>query len=114
MASPLRELFSTLPNRSEYVFPKFDGEPYRHWHVFKAFKKVLKAKGIDTARFTFKSLRHTTGTLMHLTGADPMAIKDQLRHTDLKTTTNYYIGSDIEYQRAQVEKLALERPEAEA
>jgi hypothetical protein len=43
-----------------------------------------------------------------------LAIRDQLRHTDFETTQDYYIGSDIEYQREQVEKLALERPKAEA
>ena len=47
-------------------------------------------------------------------GADPLAVKDQLRHTDFKTTQDFYIGSDIEYQREQMEKLALEKPKAEA
>jgi hypothetical protein len=45
---------------------------------------------------------------MNIKEADPMAIKDQLRHTDFETTQDYYIGSDIEHQREQVEKLALE------
>ena len=36
-----------------------------------------------------------------------MAIKDQLRHTTVKTTEDFYIGSDIEYQREQIEKLVL-------
>ena len=36
-----------------------------------------------------------------------MAIKDQLRHATVKTTENFYIGSDIEYQREQIEKLVL-------
>ncbi len=51
---------------------------------------------------------------MNIKGADPMAIKDQLRHTDFKTTQDFCIGPDIEYQREQVEKLALQKPKAEA
>jgi len=43
-----------------------------------------------------------------------MAIKDQLRHTDFKTTQDFYIGSDIEYQREQIEKIALNIAEAAA
>jgi len=47
---------------------------------------------------------------MNLRGAPPLAIKDQLRHTSLKTTEDFYIGSDdIEYQREQSERLVLER-----
>ena len=84
--------------------------PYTHAQLFKPFKKILTSLGIDAERYSLKELRHTTGSIMNIKGADPMAIKDQLRHTDFKTTQDYYIGSDIEYQREQVEKLALERP----
>ncbi len=50
-----------------------------------------------------------TGTLLHLKGADPLAIKDQLRHTTIKTTENFYIGSDVEYQRSQIQRLSLNK-----
>jgi integrase len=52
-------------------------------------------------------LRHTTASLLNRKGVRPMAIKDQLRHTTVKTTEDFYIGSDIEYQREQIEKLSL-------
>jgi hypothetical protein len=51
---------------------------------------------------------------MNLKGSDPMAIKDQLRHTDFKTTQDFYIGADIEHQREQAEKLLLSPLEAHA
>jgi integrase len=114
MQKELIEIFRNLPERSEWVFSKSDGIPYSHAQLFKPFKKILRSLGIDTDRYSLKELRHTTGSIMNLRGADPMAIKDQLRHTDFKTTQDFYIGSDIEYQREQVEKLALERPKAEA
>jgi hypothetical protein len=36
-----------------------------------------------------------------------MAMKDHLRHTTVKTTENFYIGSDIEYQHKQNERLVI-------
>jgi integrase len=63
--------------------------------------------GIDTERYSWKELRHTTGSLMNLKGADSIAIKDQLRHSSLRTTERFYIGTDTEYQRAQAEKITL-------
>jgi len=34
-----------------------------------------------------------------------MAIKDQLRYSNIRTTVDFYIGSDVGYQREQIEKL---------
>jgi len=36
-----------------------------------------------------------------------LAIKDQLRHTSVKTAVDFYIGSDESYQREMIEKLIL-------
>ena len=44
---------------------------------------------------------------MNLKGAPPIAIRDQLRHASVKTTENFYIGSDVNYQREMIEKLVL-------
>ena len=43
---------------------------------------------------------------MHLKGAPVLAIKDQLRHTTSRTTESFYIGSDLDYQRKQIERLS--------
>ena len=50
-------------------------------------------------------IRQTTASFMHLRGVLALAIRDQLGHTSVKTTESFYIGSDIEYQRKQNEKL---------
>ena len=42
---------------------------------------------------------------MHRKGIPVLGIKDQLRHTNVKTTIDFYIGSDVRYQREQIEKL---------
>ncbi len=112
MQRDLIELFKTLPRRSEWIFVKSDGLPYQHWDTHKPFKKLLKSLGIDTNKFSWKEIRHTTGTLLHLKGADPLAIKDQLRHTTIQTTEDFYIGADMEYQRSQIERLSLKKEAA--
>jgi hypothetical protein len=42
---------------------------------------------------------------MHRRGVPALAIKDQLRRSNIETTVDCYIGSDIGYQREQIEKL---------
>ena len=101
------DLLQALPKRSEWVFTRWDGLPYNHWDVYKPFKAVLKSLGIDEKKYSLKEIRHTTGSLMNLKGVPPMAIKDQLRHASIKTTDDFYIGSDTEFQREQAEKLVF-------
>jgi len=101
------EILRILPQKSEWVFTRWDGMPYNHWEISKPFKKILKSLGIDVTKYSWKELRQTTGSLMHLKGVDPIAIKDQLRHSSVKMTERFYIGTDAEYQRAQAGKIAL-------
>jgi integrase len=54
-----------------------------------------------------KELRHTTATLTHRNAVPALVIKDQLRHANVKTTVDFYIGSDMDYQREMIEKLIL-------
>jgi len=44
---------------------------------------------------------------MHRKGVPALVIKDQLRHSNVKTTVDFYIGSDVGYQREMIEKLIL-------
>ncbi|MDO9349841.1 MAG: hypothetical protein Q7U55_01220, partial [Deltaproteobacteria bacterium] len=57
--------------------------------------------------YSWKELRHTTASLMHRKGVPALVIKDQLRHTNVKTTVDFYIGADVDYQREMIEKLIL-------
>jgi integrase len=107
MQRELIDLFENLPKRSEWVFYQAGGEPFKQWHIHKPFKKVLEAVGIDPQRFSWKELRHTTASLMHRKGVPALVIKDQLRHTNVKTTVDFYIGQDEDYQREMIEKLIL-------
>jgi integrase len=109
MQKELIELFRGLPKRSEWVFFRWDGGPFELWDIQKPFKALLASLGIDTKKYSWKEIRHTTGSLMNLRGAPPLSIKDQLRHSTMKTTEAFYIGTDIEYQREQNERLVLEK-----
>ena len=107
MQRELIDLFQSLPKRSELVFCQPNGEPFKQWHVYQPFKKILKSLGIDTKQYSWKELRHTTASLMHRKGVPALVIKDQLRHTNVKTTVDFYIGSDVDYQREMIEKLVI-------
>lgn len=104
MQDRLIELLTSLPKRSEYVFSQEDGRPLKHWHYYRPFQKILKAMGENDGR-TFRNVRHTTGTHLHLKGASPIDIKDQLRHSDIRVTTNYYVGTDRDHQKKILERL---------
>jgi integrase len=107
MQKELIDLFKALPNHSESVFYRADGNPYTHGYIYGPFKKVLKGLGIDVKKYSWKELRHTTASLMYRKGVPALAIKDQLRHSNIRTTVDFYIGSDVGYQREQIEKLVL-------
>ena len=44
---------------------------------------------------------------MYQKGVPALAIKDQLRHSDIRTTFNFYFGAYVNYQREQIEKLTF-------
>jgi len=112
MQKGLIEYLKSIPVLSEYVICMEDGTRVRHWHFYKRFKKILKAIGLDPKEYAPKEIRHTTGTLMYLKGAQVKAIADQLRHDDEKTTRDFYIGPDPDFQRSQNELLTI--PQAQA
>lgn len=114
MQKELIEYLKSIPVISEYVLCFEDGTRLRQWHFYKRFKKILKAIGLDPKQYAPKEIRHTTGTLMYLKGAPVKAIADQLRHDDQKTTNDFYIGPDPDYQRSQNELLTLQDQVAQA
>ena len=63
--------------------------------------------GIDPQRYSWRELRHPTASLMHRKDVPALVIRDQLRHTNVKTTVDFYIGQDVDYQREMIEKLIL-------
>jgi integrase len=73
--------------------------PFRH-HVprIATVRKDLKQAGIPLRdelgrRVDFHSLRMTFGTTMLANGVHPIVVKELMRHSDLKLTTNLYTDS---------------------
>lgn len=59
---------------------------------------------IDT--FTPHQLRHTYATLLYLAGVDVMTARDQLGHSDIKTTLEIYTHLDKVYKRSSMDKFS--------
>ena len=55
----------------------------------------------------FHDLRHTTGSLLIMWGADLAAVQCILRHSDPKLTTEVYAHLAPEYLRAEVDRLSF-------
>lgn len=55
--------------------------------------------------FTAHDLRHTFATMLYFAGVDILTAKEQLGHSDVKTTMNIYTHLDKEYKRRSMDKL---------
>ena len=55
--------------------------------------------------FTAHWLRHTFATILYLAGVDVVTAKEQLGHSDIKTTLDIYTHLDSEYKRRSMSKL---------
>lgn len=51
-------------------------------------------------------LRHTFATLLYLAGVDVLTARDQLGHSDIKTTLEIYTHLDKIYKRHSMDKLS--------
>lgn len=58
---------------------------------------------IDT--FTPHQLRHTYASMLYMAGVDVLTAKEQLGHSDIKTTLNIYTHLDSIYKKHSMEKL---------
>lgn len=60
---------------------------------------------ITIPRFTPHWLRHTFATMLYLAGVDVLTAKEQLGHSDIKTTLSIYTHLDQTYKRKSMSKL---------
>lgn len=67
--------------------------------------KQLKSSKLEwkIKRFTFHQLRHTCATMMYLAGVDAPTAKQQLGHTDIRTTLNIYTHLSKQHQKTNVQ-----------
>lgn len=55
------------------------------------FNHVLDMCELTEKGYTPHSMRHHFGTQLHIKGADPIYIKEQMGHSSIQTTIDYYI-----------------------
>lgn len=55
--------------------------------------------------FTMHSLRHTFCTIMYEAGIDVLTAKEQMGHSDVKTTLSIYTHLDKKYKKKNVDKM---------
>jgi integrase len=65
------------------------------------------------APFRFHDLRHTTASLLMMSGASPAAVQRILRHTDIRVTTEVYGHLAPEYLQTEIDRLSF-RPKPAA
>lgn len=87
---------------SEYVFYKADASRYKNIDVDE-LREALKKAGIDEG-FHFHDLRHTTGSILIMSGENLVTVKEILGHKDISMTMRYvHLAPD--HKRKTMEKL---------
>jgi integrase len=78
-----------LWNDRGFIFCDLEGEPYAHWNLYAACKRILKAAGLPE-NFTPYSTRHTMATLLIAGGTNVKAVSERLGHSQVVTTLQQY------------------------
>jgi integrase len=79
------------------VFTREDGHHLKPDSFARQFKKRLGQSRVP--RIRFHDQRHTAATLMVDAGTDIKVVSNQLRHADISTTAELYVGPIPEAQR---------------
>jgi integrase/recombinase XerD len=61
-------------------------------------EKIAESVGL-TKKIVTMTYRHTYATVLKRSGVSPVFIKEQLGHTDLKTTENYLDSFELDIKR---------------
>jgi integrase/recombinase XerD len=77
----------------EPIFISHSNRNHKETLTTRSIRRVigsrLKAVGLKTSKVTAHSLRHTAGTIALMNGADLIAVKEMLRHSNINTTLIY-------------------------
>jgi excisionase family DNA binding protein len=104
----IEELLKSIEHRGPYVFINDKGERLLEDFVTKKFKAYCRETGLDES-IHFHSLRKTGATWAAANGATPLAIRELLGHSSIRTT-EIYLGVPAESVRDAVERIRLTSP----
>lgn len=94
LVNELKEWFEFQPYDLVVCTPQ--GQHIKPNSMGKKIAKIAKELGIE---FTFHTLRHTYATELMMSGANPLVVKDLMRHSKVQTTWDYYTHTQREDQR---------------
>ncbi len=96
-----------LPGAWLFINPRND-RPYHESALRRLWDRVRKAAGLDKTLRLYDASRHSVATQLRASGISLSDIKDQLGHSDLRTTEKYAHGN-MENLRANLGKLSLKK-----
>ena len=88
LADELTALIPADAMPGDFIFKTTTGCPVRHGNFYRAV--YLANLPADLKGTRWHDLRHTCATLLIDQGAHPLAVKQHLGHTDIRTTLNLY------------------------
>lgn len=100
---------SCLPGAFVFVNPRTN-TPYSDEALQRIWRAMRAKAGISADLRLYDATRHSVATQLRLAGVPLPDIKDQLGHTDIRSTMRYAHG-DIKNLRANLEKLSLRKVE---
>jgi integrase/recombinase XerD len=103
------DLLNSIDRSSPYIFVNEKGKRLLEDFVTKKFKAYCREIGLDES-IHFHSLRKTGATWAAANGATPLALRELLGHSSIKTT-EIYLGVPAESVRDAAEKITLKLPQ---
>ena len=97
----LERLRKQKESKSEYVFPKTNGDCYDNRSIQKYFEKLIINIGIQDK--SFHTLRHTFATNALESGMDAKTLSGILGHSNVSITLNYYVHPNERHKRNAME-----------
>ncbi|SFU58032.1 tyrosine-type recombinase/integrase [Butyrivibrio sp. INlla21] len=79
--------------KNDYVFLSANGTPLTKRHILHTLKRMLKHTGLEEKDYSVHDLRHGYGSILLKEGADITTISRLLRHEEISTTADIYIGT---------------------
>jgi integrase len=95
---------------SDFVFCKPDGNPCEPDHLRnEVLYPALETAGIkrEDRAHSFHLFRHSAGSIIHAMTGDIKLAQEQLRHTQISTTSDIYVHVEDSVSERAAEALAL-------
>lgn len=89
LAQFLEQFILSIPRDKPWLFPAPKSKTGHAVEIFKPFKRVVKAAGLDPEQIVLHSLRHTAITHLVQAGVDLMTVKRISGHKTLLMVERY-------------------------